>query len=100
MSTVKKSLSELKPLSEKRRAALKARQDKDIDFSDIPEAGPEFWKSANVVLPEGPKHPVTIRLDQDILAYFKDMGRGYQTRINAVLRAYMEAQKHQPEIRK
>jgi len=39
------------------------------------------------------KKPVSIRLDPDVLAYFKSGGAGYQTRINAVLRAFMEAQK-------
>ncbi len=39
------------------------------------------------------KKPVSIRLDPDVLAYFKSGGAGYQTRINAVLRAWMEAQK-------
>lgn len=39
------------------------------------------------------KKPVSIRLDEDLLDFFKSQGKGYQTRINAVLRAYMEAQK-------
>lgn len=48
------------------------------------------WSKA--VLVEGPlKKPVSLRLDPDILAHFKAQGPGYQTRINAVLRAYMEA---------
>ncbi|WP_334192260.1 BrnA antitoxin family protein [Pararhodobacter sp.] len=50
------------------------------------------WASARVVIPE-PKQMISLRLDPDILAFFKAEGRGYQTRINAVLRAYMEAQK-------
>ncbi|WP_417628819.1 BrnA antitoxin family protein [Pararhodobacter aggregans] len=50
------------------------------------------WTSARVVTPE-PKQMISLRLDPDILAFFKAEGRGYQTRINAVLRAYMEAQK-------
>lgn len=48
------------------------------------------WSRARLVVPE-PKTPVSIRLDPDVLAFFKAQGRGYQTRINAVLRAYMEA---------
>ncbi|MDD2901045.1 MAG: BrnA antitoxin family protein [Syntrophales bacterium] len=39
-----------------------------------------------------PKATVCIRLDQDVLAWFKSQGKGYQTRINALLRTYMEAQ--------
>lgn len=49
------------------------------------------WSKARLVIPE-PKTPVSIRLDPDVLAFFKAQGKGYQTRINAVLRAYMEAQ--------
>lgn len=44
------------------------------------------------MIPE-PKTPVTIRLDPDVLAFFKAQGKGYQTRINAVLRAFMEAKR-------
>lgn len=49
------------------------------------------WSRARLVIPQ-PKTPVSIRLDQDVLDFFKAQGRGYQTRINAVLRAFMEAQ--------
>lgn len=50
----------------------------------------ESWLSrARIVEPE-PKIPVTIRLDREVVDFFKDAGPGYQTRINAVLRAYME----------
>jgi uncharacterized protein (DUF4415 family) len=48
-----------------------------------------FWKSAQVVLPT-PKEAVTMRLDADLLRWFR-RERGYQTRINAILRAYMQA---------
>lgn len=57
------------------------------------EGAQEFavdWSKAQLVIPE-PKIPVSIRLDPDVLNFFKSQGRGYQTRINAVLRAYMEA---------
>lgn len=49
----------------------------------------EFWKSAKVVMP-APKEIVTMRLDADLLRWFRQQ-RGYQTRINAILRAYMQA---------
>lgn len=49
----------------------------------------EFWKKAKVVLPQ-PKQPITIRLDADLLAWWRRQ-KGYQTRINAVLRTYMDA---------
>jgi len=65
---------------------------RDIDYSDIPELDKDFFKSATLVLPE-PKTTVTIRLDQRVLEWFKAKGPGYQTRINTLLRAYMEAHK-------
>ena len=64
----------------------------EIDTSDIPEQGKAFFKRAMLRLPE-PKTAVTIRLDRQVLNWFKTKGPGYQTRINALLRAYMEAHK-------
>ena len=58
-----------------------------------PDAHPTdaaFWKNAKVVMPV-PKTIVTMRLDADLLRWFRQQ-RGYQTRINAILRAYMKAQ--------
>lgn len=49
------------------------------------------WTRAELVIPE-PKKMISLRLDPDVLAFFKAQGKGYQTRINAVLRAYMKAQ--------
>jgi uncharacterized protein (DUF4415 family) len=65
-------------------------RDEEIDFSDIPEQGKEFFKRAVLCLPQ-PKATVTIRLDRQVLEWFKAQGPRYQTRINALLRAYMEA---------
>ncbi len=73
-------------------AKIDALKDKAIDTSDIPEQGKAFFKRAVLRLPE-PKTAVTIRLDQQVLKWFKAKGPGYQTRINALLRAYMEAHK-------
>jgi len=56
-----------------------------------PDAQPtdeNFWKTAKVVMPR-PKETITIRLDADILEWFRGNGKGYQTRINAILRSYM-----------
>jgi len=50
----------------------------------------QFWKTAKVVMPT-PKEIVTMRLDADLLRWFRRQ-RGYQTRINAILRAYMQSQ--------
>jgi len=56
---------------------------------DVHATDAEFWKSAKVVMPT-PKEIVTMRLDADLLRWFRQQ-RGYQTRINAILRAYMQA---------
>jgi uncharacterized protein (DUF4415 family) len=67
-----------------------ALRDEEINFSDIPKLGPDFF--ANAILWPGPKRQITLRLDPDVLKFFRKHGRGYQTTINAVLRKYMEAQ--------
>jgi uncharacterized protein (DUF4415 family) len=66
-------------------------RDTDIDFADIPKLGKSFWKAARLVMP-APKDRLTIRIDHDVVQWLKKNGRGYQTRINAILRSYMEAQ--------
>ena len=73
-------------------AKIDALKDREIDTSDIPEQGKAFFKRAMLRLPQ-PKAAVTIRLDRQVLNWFKTKGPGYQTRINALLRAYMEAHK-------
>ena len=75
-----------------------AQTDDDIRRAILtdPEAAPEvdasWFKSARVVMPE-PKQAVSLRLDREVMEWFKKQGRGYQTRINAVLRAYVNAQR-------
>ena len=51
----------------------------------------DFWESAEVVIPQH-KPTINISLDADVLAWLKNQGKGYQTRINAILRSYMNAQ--------
>lgn len=63
-----------------------------IDFSDIPETDEAFWANAEIRIPQN-KKGVYLRIDPDTLAWFKKQGKGYQTRINAVLRQFIEAQK-------
>ena len=65
-------------------------RDADIDDSDIPRLDKSFWKTAKLTMPE-PKDRLTIRVDR-IIQWLKKAGRGYQTRINAILRSYMNAQ--------
>ena len=71
--------------------ALKAMRDKDIDYSNIPPIDPEWAKSVQweIMHPEKRKG-VFIVLDQEVLDYFQSAGKGYQGRINAVLRRYVE----------
>lgn len=83
---VRYSLSEIE--------ALRARG-LDQTRADAPPAeslGADFWKSARVVLPLG-KTSVHLRLDSDVVEWFRSRGKGHLTRMNAVLRAYVEAQK-------
>lgn len=61
------------------------------DAPDGPALGPVFWEQARIVRPSGPKKQVTMRLDADLLAWFRAQGKGYQTYINAVLRSFYEA---------
>jgi uncharacterized protein (DUF4415 family) len=70
---------------------IDAMRDEDIDFSEIPELGPDFF--ARAIIWPGPKKQITLRVDPDVLTFFRKQCRGYQTVINAVLRKYMEARK-------
>ena len=72
-------------------ARIDALKDEDIDHSDIPKLGPEFF--AEAIRWPGPKKQITIRLDPDVLAFFRKRSKRYQTTINAVLRRYVEAQR-------
>lgn len=67
---------------------LAAMPDEEIDFSDIPELGEDFFRNARLVMPS-PKQQVTVHIDADVLDWFKAQGKGYQSRMNAVLRAYV-----------
>lgn len=69
-----------------------AQRDADIDTSEVGELDDAYFRRAELRVP-APKRSVTIRLDDDVVEWFRGQGRGYQTRINAVLRLYMEARK-------
>lgn len=71
---------------------LSKLKDKDIDTSDIPELGEDFFKNAELHVPV--KQAITLRLDADVLEWFKSQGAGYQTRINQLLRQYMQAHRN------
>ena len=64
-------------------------RDEDIDYSDIPELDDEVFAQPLVAWPPR-KETITIRVDADVLGWFKRQGRGYQTRINQILRRYMD----------
>lgn len=55
------------------------------EYANLPD---DFWEGAKLVIPP-PKQPVSIRVDEDVLEWFRNQGPRYQTRMNAVLRSYM-----------
>lgn len=76
---------------------LRELSDEEIEqaVEDDPDAmmlDEEWFKKAKLVVPNAEKKKITIRLDEDIIDHFKGGGEGYQTRINAVLKAYVLAQ--------
>lgn len=81
------------PISQTRLKELASRSDQQIDYSDIPELDEAFFEKAKLVRPAADKRQITIRIDADVLDWFRDQGKGYQTHMNAVLKAYMHSQK-------
>jgi uncharacterized protein (DUF4415 family) len=69
-----------------------AMPDEQIDYSDAPSRPNAIWMKAATQLPNT-KQQITLRLDAEVLEFFKHTGKRYQSRINAVLRAYVEAHK-------
>jgi uncharacterized protein (DUF4415 family) len=69
---------------------LRHMSDRDIDYTDIPETDEKFWANAAVLMPQAKTH-LSVRLDEDVVDWFKRQGPGYQTRMNAVLRSYVQA---------
>ncbi|MCL2716913.1 MAG: BrnA antitoxin family protein [Alphaproteobacteria bacterium] len=89
------TLETIPPLTKKQRANLRelaARPDSDIDYSDSPSLPDEAWKNAvrgRFYRPT--KRQVTARIDEDVIEWLKSFGKGYQSRINAILRREMLA---------
>jgi uncharacterized protein (DUF4415 family) len=76
----------------KRLAAVAALPDEEIDYSDLPKSPSSAqWTRPDALVPAGNKQQVTLRLDADVLGFFKETGTRYQSRINAALREYMNA---------
>jgi uncharacterized protein (DUF4415 family) len=89
---VRKTPGESKPTAReiRRLAALATRPDSEIDYSDIPPLTEKFWCNA---VPNPWYRPVkkqlTVRLDADVIAWLRKHGKGYQTRLNGLLRQAM-----------
>jgi len=82
-------------------AKLRRITDREIERTSPPElAGlpDDFWDEATVVNPV-PKQPISLRVDRDVLAWFKAQGPRYQSRINAVLRSYVSAMRDRAKRR-
>ncbi len=96
-NTVKFKLDPQKPVQlsaaqRKRLTAVAAMPDADINYSDIPQQhGAMQWTRPGALVPPENKQQVTLRLDADVLSFFKDTGKRYQSRINAALREYVKA---------
>ena len=80
-------LNRIPPLSKKRLTEIKAFENQD--FSDNPEWSGEDWKKARPAYTKTPKAEIHTKIDQDILAWLKSEGKGYQARLNAALRFAM-----------
>jgi uncharacterized protein (DUF4415 family) len=93
--TVSYSQETLPPLTSEQRSNLKAltaRPDSEIDYSDIPPLTEELWiKAARGRFYKPTKRQITARVDADVLEWLKSGGKGYQSRINAILRREMLA---------
>lgn len=88
--------NKLSPAQIEELKALSALPDEAIDYSDIPVSTPVDWQQAQVGQFYRPiKQQLTLRIDADVVAWFKAQGKGYQTRINELLRrAMLEDGKH------
>jgi uncharacterized protein (DUF4415 family) len=68
---------------------LRQSNDNAIDYTENPPTDEKFWEFAEVVMPSHKKH-ISVRFDEDVINFFKDKGKGYQSMMNAVLRSYMK----------
>jgi len=88
---MKKEYTEMKSKTDWKK--LHAMRDNEIDFSDISKIDRAILKKMVVRMPQ-PKELVSIRIDPEVLGWFRQEGKRYQTRINAVLRSYVDAHSH------
>lgn len=94
MAIVRYKASDIPSMTKAEAERIEAIREEDIDFSDIPPLSDEFWKNAkrfgDIYRP--PKKQITVRLDADVLDWLKSSGKGYQTRLNDILRNEMQKQ--------
>jgi uncharacterized protein (DUF4415 family) len=93
MSMVRFKQGELPPMTEERKAELKAlseMSDSEIDYSDIPALTDTFWENAvRGKFYRPTKTHTSVRIDSDVMLWLKSKGKGYQTRLNEILRRAM-----------
>lgn len=94
MTIVRYTLDTVPEISKEQMEKIRTMRDEDIDYSDIPPLTDEFWKNAkrfgDIYRPQ--KKQITVRLDADVLDWLKSSGKGYQTRLNDILRHEMQKQ--------
>lgn len=90
MTTVRRSLDNIPDIPKRRAKELAAMSDDQIDYTDIPELGDNFWAKVKLGAPVEPKETVTMRIDRDVLAWFKSQGEGHTTRMAAILKHFYE----------
>jgi uncharacterized protein (DUF4415 family) len=80
-------------MTEAEMQALRDLKVEDIDYSDIPPQPSTGWRRVSDLIPAENKQQITLRLDADVIEFFRGTGRRYQSRINAALREYVNAHK-------
>lgn len=84
-----------------RLTAVAAMPDTAIDYSGIPrQTAPVQWTRPGALLPTENKQQITLRVDADVLSFFKGTGKRYQSRINAALREYVNAHRNEQDLGK
>jgi len=86
------NVSDLEHSSETNWKRIDQMTDEEIDTSDIPPLGDDFFSTAEVRLPEG-KVPIVMSVDADVFEWFRSQGAEYQNLINAALRIFVETHK-------
>jgi uncharacterized protein (DUF4415 family) len=82
-----------RPATEAEMRALRELWEKEIDYDDNPPQPGSGWWPVSELVPAENKKQITLRLDADVIQFFRGTGRRYQSRMNAVLREYMTEQR-------